>query len=73
MLNVVCHNGHADQQRWYLKYALCNGQTLQELSLNFIAETFSIKKIQSSNLPQSLLQEIMARKTYSIGSSDSFL
>ena len=73
MLNVVCHNGHADQQCWYLKYALCNGQTLQELSLNFIAETFSIKKIQSSNLPQSLLQEIMARKTYSIGSSDSFL
>ena len=55
MLNVVHHDGHVDQQRWYLKYALCNGRTLQELALEFIAETFSIKMIQSSNLPQSLL------------------
>ena len=63
MLNVVHHDGHVDQQRWYLKYALCNGRTLQELALEFIAETFSIKRIQSSNLPQSLLREIIARKT----------
>ena len=28
MLNVVYCDGHADQQHWYLKYALSSGQTL---------------------------------------------
>ena len=62
MLNVVW-SSHPDQ-RWYLKYALCRGQTLKELALNVVVEVFSIKKTQVSNLPHSLFREIVTRKTY---------
>ena len=63
MLNAVCHNDHPDQ-RQYLKYALYRGQTLKELTLNAVAENFSTEKIHTSNLPQSLVREILAGKMY---------
>ena len=63
MLNAVCHDDHPDQ-RQYLKYALYRGQTLKELTLNAVAENFSTEKIQTSNLPQSLVREILAGKMY---------
>ena len=63
MLNIVCTSSYPDQ-RWYLKYALYEGQTLKELALNAVVEAFSIKKIQASNLPHSLFREVVARKMY---------
>ena len=61
MLNVVCSDSSPDQ-RWYLKYALYRGQTLKELVLNVVVENFSIEKIQASNLPYSLVREVVNRK-----------
>lgn len=63
MLNAVCHDDHPDQ-RQYLKFALYRGQTLKELALVAVAEYFSIEKIKSCNLPQSLVREILAGKMY---------
>ena len=63
MLDVVCFSSHPDQ-RWYLKHALYGGRTLKELALNAVVEDFSIKKIQTSNLPHSLFREILTRKMY---------
>ena len=63
MLNVVCGSSYLDQ-RWYLNYALYGGQTLKELALNAVVENFSIKKIEASNLPNSLFREIVTRKMY---------
>ena len=63
MLNVVCSNsspGHC----WYLKYAIYGGQTLKELVTNVVAENFSVEKIQASNLPYSLVREVVNRKMY---------
>ena len=63
MVNVVCSRGHPDQ-RWYLIFALYRGHTLKELALDAVVEYFPIKNIHASNLPQSLLREIVARKMY---------
>ena len=63
MVNVVCSRGHPDQ-RWYLTFALYRGYTLKELALNAVVEYFPIKNIHASNLPQSLLREIVARNMY---------
>ena len=41
-----------------LKY----GNTLKELAFNLFVDIFSIEKIQTANLPQSLVQEIMSCK-----------
>ena len=46
-------------QYFYLKHVLYNGLTLKSLTLNALTETFSLENIQSSNLPLSLVQEIL--------------
>ena len=55
MLNIkvytTCPSGFIDQHH-YLKYDL------------FIAESFSLEKIQSSNLPHSLVPEILTKQMY---------
>ena len=60
-VNTQCPIGYPCQ-RFYMKYVLYNGLTLKGLALNIVAEFFSLEKIQSSNLPQSLTREIMTRK-----------
>ena len=51
-------------QPCYLRYSVFNGMTLKNLALNIVAESFSLEKIQSSNLPHSLVQEILIGKMY---------
>ena len=74
MLNIKVYKGNITEywkdqyihhNRWcHLKYGLYNGMTLKMLALNTTVGSFSLKKIQSSNLPQSLVREILNRKTY---------
>ena len=67
MLNIkvdaTCPTTYPDQ-RFHLKYGLFNGITLKSLALNVVAGSFSLEKIQSSNLPHSLVREILTEKMY---------
>ena len=50
--------------RWFLsKYVLYKGESLKDITLASVAENFNIEEIQGFNLPQSLAQEIINRKT----------
>ena len=49
-------------QPCYLRYSVFNGMTLKNLALNIVAESFSLEKIESSNLPHWLVQEILIGK-----------
>ena len=67
MLNIkvdaICTTTYPDQ-RFHLKYGLFNGITLKSLALNVAAGSFSLEKIQCSNLPHSLVREILTEKMY---------
>lgn len=60
-VNFVCDVAGV---RYMSKYVVSCGNTLQELALNIVVDKFSAEKIQTSNLPYSLVQEIMNRKEY---------
>ena len=79
MLNIKVYKGNIEEyikeyrgndqfthhNRWFhLKYGIFNGMTLKMLALNTSIGSFSLKKIQNSNLPHSLVREILNRKTY---------
>ena len=67
MLNIIAHryNEHTHHNESFnMKYGIFNGMTLKMLALNITVESFSLEKIQSYNLPHSLVREILNRKTY---------
>ena len=67
MLNIMAYGKYEciHHNRWFnLKYGLFNGMTLKMLALNTTVGSFSLEKIQKSNLPHSLVREILNRKTY---------
>ena len=67
MLNIIAHGKYEyiHHNRWFkLKYGIFNGMTLKMLALNTTIGSFSLAKIQSHNLPHSLVREILNRKTY---------
>ena len=45
------------------KYVLYKGESLKDITLASVAENFNIEEIQGFNLPQSLAQEVINRKT----------
>ena len=51
-----------DDYMTLLKYVLYKGQSLKELALNTVVSFVTMEQIHASNLSQSLLREIMARK-----------
>ena len=67
MLNIMARvkYEYIYHNRWFnLKYGIFNGMTLKMLALNATVGSFSLEKIQSYNLPHSLVREILNRKIY---------
>lgn len=59
---MICEN---DTDRFFiLKYPIIYGDSLRELSIKSIVNTFSTEAIQTTNLPNYLLRDILLRKIF---------
>ena len=68
MLNMVSctdkYNTNLKGSLTLLKFVLYNRQSLKELPLNIVLDSFSLEEIEAFNLPRSLVREIMTRKMH---------